>query len=84
MMRRVLFISMFALTGLAACGEKPQTGGGVKSDVAAFQGADNKFVSPGWTPGDKTNWAQHLKTRAQNSQNEYTKMGAPNAPVASK
>ena len=84
MMRPVLFVCLLALTGLVACGEKPQTGGGVKSDVAAFQGADNKYVSPGWTPGDKTSWEQSLKARAQNSQNEYTKMGAPNAPVASK
>ena len=80
MMRPVLLLSVLALAGLAACSEKPQTGGGVKSDVAAFQGADNKFVNPGWTAGDKTSWEQGLKARAQNTQNEYSKMGAPNAP----
>ncbi|MFM9901947.1 MAG: hypothetical protein ACKVOT_13100 [Polaromonas sp.] len=80
MMRSVLLISVLALTGLAACSEKPQTGGGVKSDVAAFQGADNKFVAPGWKPGDKTSWEQGLKARGQNTQNEYSKMGAPNGP----
>ena len=77
MMRPFVVISVLALTGLAACGEKPQTGGGVKSDVAAYQGADNKFVNPGWKAGDKTSWEQSLKARAQNTQNEYSKMGAP-------
>ena len=77
MMRPVLLISGLALSGLAACGEKPQTSGGVKSDVAAFQGADNKFVNPGWKAGDKTSWEQGLKARAQNTQNEYSKLGAP-------
>jgi hypothetical protein len=77
MMRPLVLISVVMLTGLAACGETPQTGVGVKSDVAAFQGADNKYVSPGWKPGDKTSWEQSLKVRAQNGQNEYTKTGAP-------
>ncbi len=80
MMRPLVLISVLALTGLAACGEKVQTGGGVKSDVAAYQGADNSFVNPGWKAGDKTSWEQGLKARAQNSQNEYSKMGAPNPP----
>ncbi|MFC5521106.1 hypothetical protein [Polaromonas jejuensis] len=62
-----------ALAGLPACGEKPQTLGGVKSDVAPYQGAQNQFVAPGWKPGDKTSWEQGLKARAQNTQNEYSK-----------
>jgi hypothetical protein len=71
MMRIALTISAVVL--LVACGEKPQTRAGVKSDVPAFQGAKNSFVTPGWTPGDKTSWEQGLKTRLQNSQNEYSK-----------
>lgn len=84
MMRSVVLISALALTGLVACGEKPQTGGGVKSDVAAFQGGESKYVNGGWKVGDKTSWEQTLKARAQNNQNEYSKMGAPNAPGAAK
>ena len=84
MMRPFVLISVLALTGLAACGEKPQTGGGIKSDVAAFQGADNKYMNSGWKVGDKTSWEQGLKARAQNSQNEYTKIGAPIAPAGPK
>jgi len=68
-----LAIATAALMALAACGEKPQTAASVKSDARAFQGADNKFVAPGWKPGDKTSWEQGLKARAQNTQNEYSK-----------
>jgi hypothetical protein len=71
MMRLVLITA--AVMALAACGEKPQTASGAKSDVPAFQGAENKFVAPGWKPGDKTSWEQGLKARAQNTQNEYSK-----------
>jgi hypothetical protein len=70
----VLIPVLAALAGLSACGEKPQTAAGVKSDVPAFQGAQNQFVAPGWKPGDKTSWEQGLKARAQNTQNEYTKI----------
>ena len=71
-MMRLLVVSV-ALAGLSACGEKPQTLGGVKSDVAPFQGAQNQFSAPGWKAGDKTSWEQGLKARAQNTQNEYSK-----------
>jgi len=74
MMRPVLLGAMMAaIAALTGCGEKPQTLGGVKNDVPAYQGADNKFVVPGWKPGDKTSWEQDLKTRAQNTQNEYSR-----------
>jgi hypothetical protein len=77
MKRLVMLVSvMAALAAVAACGEKPQTLGGVKSDTAAFQGTGNAFAAPGWTQGDKASWEQGLKARAQNSQNEYTKTGS--------
>ena len=71
-MRRLLMLTI-ALAGLSACGEKPQTLGGAKSDAAAYQGVDNPFAAPGWQKGDKSSWEQGLKARAQNTQNEYTK-----------
>lgn len=78
MKRIFVLIPMIAgltgLMGLAGCGEKPQSMGGVKSDVAAFEGAQNPFVVPGWKAGDKTSWEQQLKTRTQNTQNEYMKI----------
>ena len=69
----LLFAALVVLAGLAACGEKPQTRGVNKADVAAYQGAQNHFVSPGWKVGDKTSWEQGLKARMQNTQNEYSK-----------
>lgn len=64
-----------ALAMLGACGEKPQTlPSGVKMDTQAFQGTGMPYVVPGWKQGDKTSWEQELKTRAQNTQNEYTKV----------
>ena len=65
---------LVALAGLSACGEKPQTMGGNKGHVAAFEGAKNPFVAPGWSPGDKSSWEQGLKARMQNTQNEYSKI----------
>ena len=81
MMRTTLLVSaMGAVALLSACGEKAQSIGGLKGDVAAYQGVDNKFAAPGWKAGDKTSWEQGLKARLQNTQNEYSKTGAPNAP----
>ena len=74
MMRVALLISSAAaVLCLSACGDKPQSAGGVKGDVAPYQGADNRFAVPGWKPGDKTSWEQALKARTQNTQNEYTR-----------
>lgn len=64
-----------AVAALAACGEKPQTlESGVKVDSHAFQGTGMPYASPGWKQGDKTSWEQHVKTRTQQGQNEYTKV----------
>ena len=72
MMRSTLLICS-TVVFLAACGDKPQSAGGVKGDVAPYQGVDNKFAAPGWKAGDKTSWEQALKARTQNTQNEYTR-----------
>lgn len=75
-MMRLVLITAAAL-GLAACGDKPQTSAGVKSDVPAFQsvtGPGNAYNAPGWKAGDKTAWEQQLKTRLQNGQNEYNRV----------
>ena len=71
MIRAVLITGV--LVALAACTEKPQTASGVKSDTASFQGTGLPYVAPGWKQGDKTSWEQQLKTRAQNTQNDYAK-----------
>lgn len=75
-MIRFALLSLSVLA-LAACGDKPQTSSGVKSDVASFQGVTGPgsvYNAPGWKPGDKTAWEQQLKTRLQNGQNEYNRI----------
>ena len=64
-----------ALAGVSACGERPQTmSSGSIGDAAAFQGAKNQFVAPGWKPGDRNNWEQALKVRTVQGQNDYAKV----------
>ena len=76
MMRSALVIvSVAAAFCLAACGDKPQSAGGVKGDVAPYQGVSNGYAAPGWKAGDKNSWEQALKVRTQNIQNEYTRTG---------
>ena len=59
---------------LAACGEKPQSLGTPKSDVAPFTGSVVPgFTAGGWKQGDKASWEQHMRARTQNGQNEYAK-----------
>ncbi|MDQ3057916.1 MAG: hypothetical protein M3R45_00135 [Pseudomonadota bacterium] len=69
----MLICAGVALAGLTACGEKPQTLGAKKTDVAPYQSAQSQFTSPGWQSGDKTSWEQGLKARMQRTQNEYSK-----------
>lgn len=59
---------------LSACGEQPQTLGAVKQDAAPYQGTGKPYVAAGWKPGDKASWESQLKARAQNGQNDYSRM----------
>lgn len=75
-MSRALLVAacVAGVLALTACGEKPQSMGGVKTDTAPYAGAgDSKFVQPGWKAGDKASWEQQLRTRAQN-QNDYSRV----------
>ncbi len=62
-----------ALASLAACGEKPQSLGGVKSDAAPYSGVGaSQYAVPGWRQGDKVAWEQQLRARSL-GQNDYAK-----------
>ncbi|MEY4748409.1 MAG: hypothetical protein RIQ60_623 [Pseudomonadota bacterium] len=74
----LMILAAASLTLLAACGEKPQTASGRKSDAQAWSGARDGFVAPGWKAGDKTSWDEQMRARGQN-QNEYSR-----APAAGK
>jgi hypothetical protein len=64
-----------AVMALAGCAEEPQTNkSGARPDAAAFQGTGMPYAAPGWKPGDKVSWEQHLKTRAQQGQNDYARV----------
>ena len=81
-MRAGGLILLACLTGflLAACGEKPQTSGTRKADIDPSQGAaagtDPAYTVSGWKAGDVTSWEAQLKSRAENGQNEYSRIGA--------
>jgi hypothetical protein len=57
-----------------ACSEKPQSAGGVKGDSAPYTGTGKAYAETNWKQGDKTSWESALKVRAQNGQNDYTKV----------
>ncbi len=73
--RLVLAVSAgLVLAGLVGCGEKPQAiGDAGKKDEPAFKGSGTPFVAAGWQPGDKASWEQHLRSRMQRGQNDYSK-----------
>ncbi len=69
-------LALLAALALAACGDKPQelnAGSASKQDAAAYTGTGSAFMDKGWKQGDKASWEQHLKTRMQNGQNDYSK-----------
>jgi len=72
----IILAACVAAFTLAACGEKPQTGMGVRTDAVPYAGTGSNFTDAGWKAGDKTSWEAHLKTRQQYGQNEYTRSQA--------
>ncbi len=71
MMKRTSLI-LLSVAALTACGEKAQTLG-TKNDATSYSGAQNHFVEPGWTAGDKTSWEQHLRARGQYGMNDHSR-----------
>jgi len=76
-MRTTAAAALAAAVLLAACSEKPQdmAHSKRKSDVPAWQGANNAYVEPGWKVGDAASWEKQVNTRAQ-AQNEYARINA--------
>ncbi|KAB2891307.1 MAG: hypothetical protein F9K35_18765 [Burkholderiaceae bacterium] len=68
-----ILVALSALAALAACGERPQTAGGSKHGAPSYAGPQSPFTAPGWKVDDKTSWEQHLRSRQQYGQNEYTR-----------
>jgi hypothetical protein len=71
----ILAAAVAGLAALAGCTERPQAlTSGIKQDSHASQGTGTPYAVPSWKQGDKVSWEQQLKTRAQNGQNDYTKV----------
>ena len=70
----LISVAALAVTALTACGEKPQTGEGIRTDAAPYAGTGSNFVQPGWKAGDKASWEAELKARQLYGQNEYTRI----------
>ncbi len=70
----VLTLTALSVAILSACGEKPQTIGGAKQDAAAYSGVGTVFSDGQWKQRDRASWESHLKTRAQQGQNDYNRM----------
>ena len=71
-------VACVACVALVGCGEKPQALGersAAKKDAAPYTGGESsRFASAGFKSGDQNAWAQHLKTRAQNTQSDYNRV----------
>ncbi|HMS25792.1 MAG TPA: hypothetical protein PKC80_00235 [Burkholderiaceae bacterium] len=71
----IICATLFALT---ACSDRQQTAATPRKDAAPYTGTGvASFTQSGWkageTPADKAAWEQHLKSRMQYSQNDYTR-----------
>ena len=60
---------------LAACSEPPEIAAKAakRPDVAPYMGANNGFVTKGWTPGNQASWTESIDKRTQ-GQNEYSRI----------
>jgi hypothetical protein len=60
---------------LAACSEPPEIAAKVakRPDVAPYMGANNGFMTKGWTPGNQASWTESIDKRNQ-AQNEYSRV----------
>lgn len=72
-----LVLNLLCVVGvsvLGACGDRVQTIGVSASKYVDGNSWDvsskDPYVAPGWTPGDKASWEDHLRRRTQ-GQNDY-------------
>jgi hypothetical protein len=69
---RLVLVPIVAVT-LVACGEKVQTipvGAAQKEHAPTWQTQDDRFLAPGWKPGNEASWNDQMANRAQ-AQNDY-------------
>ena len=71
---KTLGLCLAAGTFLVACSEPPEIAAKAakRPDVAPYMGADNGFMTKGWTPGEQASWAEAINKRNQ-KQSEYSR-----------
>ena len=71
---KTLGLCLAAGTLLVACSEPPEIAAKAakRPDVAPYMGADNGFMTKGWTPGEQASWAEAINKRNQ-KQSEYSR-----------
>lgn len=77
-MTRLHLLGLLAAAALlSACTEKPQTAATRQADGKPWQGlAAGQSPGAGFQAGDQASWEEHLRTRTQRGQNEYTRAPA--------
>ena len=72
---KTLGVCLVAGVLLAACSEPPVIAATAskRPDVAPYMGADNGFMTKGWTPGDRGSWMEAINKRNQ-TQSEYLRV----------
>jgi hypothetical protein len=72
---KILGACLVAGIMLTACSEPPEIAAKAakRPDVAPYMGADNGFMTKGWTPGDQASWAEAINKRNQR-QSEYSRV----------
>lgn len=72
---KILGVCLVAGVLLAACSEPPEIAAKVakRPDVAPYMGADNGFMTKGWTQGNQESWTEAINKRNQN-QSEYSRV----------
>ncbi|ABP34610.1 hypothetical protein [Polynucleobacter asymbioticus] len=72
---KILLLCLSLATVLSACSEPPEIAAKVakRPDVAPYMGANDGFMTKGWTPGNQASWTEAINNRNQN-QNEYSRV----------
>jgi len=72
---KTLGLSLAVTSLLVACSEPPEIAAKVakRPDVAPYMGANDGFMTKGWTPGNQASWTESTDKRTQ-GQNEYSRV----------
>jgi hypothetical protein len=72
---KTLGLCFAVATLVVACSEPPEIApkAAKRPDVAPYMGANNGFMTKGWTPGNQASWTESIDKRNQ-GQNESSRV----------